>query len=69
MRRTSINLDESRLARVQLILGTNGIKETVERAFDEVVRADLRRRLALRVRTGEGVDRGESILSETRPQR
>ena len=69
MRRTSINLDESRLARVQLILGTNGIKETVERAFDEVVRADLRRRLALRVRTGEGVDRGENILSETRPPR
>ncbi len=69
MRRTSIELDESQLASVQRVLGTSGIKDTVDRAFDEVLRADLRCRLADRVRTGEGIDRGESILRETRPQR
>jgi Arc/MetJ family transcription regulator len=69
MRRTSIELDEARLVRVQQILGTRGVKDTVDRAFDEVLRADLRRRLARRVRTGEGVERGDSLLEATRPRR
>jgi Arc/MetJ family transcription regulator len=67
MRRTSIELDDSRLASVQRILGTTGVKDTIEGAFDEVLRSDLRRRLARRVRTGEGIDRGDAILRETRP--
>jgi Arc/MetJ family transcription regulator len=69
MRRTSIELEEARLVRVQQILGTRGVKDTVDRAFDEVLRADLRRRLARRVRTGEGVERGDSLLEATRPRR
>lgn len=47
MRRTSIEIDQERLDRAQDILGTSGIKDTVNRALDEVVRADLRRRLFL----------------------
>lgn len=66
MRRTSIELDEHRLAKVQRVLGTSGVKDTVDRAFDEVLRADLRRRLARRVRAGEGVDRGDTILQASR---
>ena len=69
MRRTSIELDEACLAKVQRVLGTTGVKDTIERAFDEVLRADLGRRLARRVRTGDGIDRGEAILRETRPHR
>lgn len=55
-RRTSLQVDDARLSQVQEILGTSGLKDTVERAFDEVVRAHLRRRLAERLSTGEGLD-------------
>ena len=69
MRRTSIELDEDRLAQVRQVLGTTGIKDTVEGAFDLVLHSDLRRRLARRVREGEGVDRGDVVLEASRPQR
>ena len=66
MRRTSIELDEEQLTRAQRVLGTKGVKDTVERAFDQVLRADLRRRLAERIRSGEGIDRGDKVLDESR---
>ncbi len=66
MRRTSLEIDEERLARAQQALGTTGIKETIDRALDEVVRADLRRRLAERIRSGEGIDRGDKVLEASR---
>jgi Arc/MetJ family transcription regulator len=66
MRRTSIELDEELLEQVQGVLGTSGIKETVERAFQEVLRADLRRRLADRIRNGEGIERGQRVLRRSR---
>jgi Arc/MetJ family transcription regulator len=66
MRRTSIELDEEQLTRAQRVLGTTGVKDTIERAFDQVLRADLRRRLAERIRTGEGIDRGDEVLDESR---
>jgi Arc/MetJ family transcription regulator len=69
MRRTSIELDDARLLKVQQLLGTSGIKDTVEGAFDEVIRADLRRRLAQRIRTGAGIDRSSKILDASRPRR
>jgi Arc/MetJ family transcription regulator len=69
VRRTSIELDDEKLATVQRILGTKGLKDTVERAFDEVVRAELRRRLAERLRTGQGIDTGPEMLDQIRPNR
>lgn len=66
MRRTSLEIDEERLARAQRVLGTKGVKDTIDRALDEVLRADLRRRLADRVRTGEGIDRGDEVLEASR---
>jgi len=68
-RRTSIEIDDDKLGRVQRILGTKGLKDTVDRAFDEVLRAHLRRELIEQIRTGEGIDRGEEILTQTRPVR
>lgn len=67
MRRTSLVVDDDTLARVQHILGTHGLKDTVDRAFDEVVRAEKRRNLARRLRTGEGIDRSEEIFRAARP--
>lgn len=66
MRRTSLEIDEDLLARAQRVLDTSGIKDTVHRALGEVIRADLRRRLAERIRSGEGIDRGEEVLEESR---
>jgi len=66
MRRTSLEIDEQRLNRAQRVLGTKGIKDTIDRALEEVVRADLRRRLAERVKSGEGIDRGADVLEASR---
>lgn len=66
MRRTSLVIDEEQLTRAQRVLGTTGVKDTIDRALEEILRADLRRRLAERVRTGEGIDRGDAVLAETR---
>ena len=69
MRRTSLEIDERRLARAQKVLGTTGVKDTIDRALDEVLRADLRRRLAARIRTGQGVDRSGAVLDASRTWR
>lgn len=66
MRRTSLEIDEERLAQAQRVLGTTGVKDTIDRALSEVLRADLRRRLAERIRTGEGIDRSEELLEASR---
>ncbi len=66
MRRTSVELDDQLLEKVQQVLRTSGVKDTIETAFQEVLRADMRRRLAARIRDGRGVDRGEEILRASR---
>lgn len=66
MRRTSLEIDENQLARARRVLGTSGIKETIDRALEEVIRADLRRRLAERIRSGEGIDRDDTVLEASR---
>ncbi len=66
IRRTTIEIDEELLANAQNVLGTTGLKDTVDAALDEVVRAHLRRRLIERIKTGKGIDRGEHILRASR---
>jgi Arc/MetJ family transcription regulator len=66
MRRTSLEIDEELLAQAQRVLGTSGVKDTVDRALDEILRADLRQRLAERIRTGDGIDRSEELLEASR---
>jgi Arc/MetJ family transcription regulator len=65
--RTTIELDEALLDETRQVLGTSGIRETVEGAMREVTRAARRARLAERIRTGKGIDRGPEILSASRP--
>ncbi len=66
MRRTSVELDDQLLEKVQRVLRTSGVKDTIETAFQEVLRADMRRRLAARIRDGRGIDRGDEILRASR---
>lgn len=56
MHRTTIVLDQKKLARVQKVLRTKGIKETVERAFDEILAMELRKRAVERLIKMEGID-------------
>jgi Arc/MetJ family transcription regulator len=41
----------------------------MDAAFREAVRANLRRRLARRIATGDGVDLGPDVLEAVRPPR
>lgn len=43
VRKTSVEINEKLLEAVRKILGTKTVKETVEMAFREVVRAEARR--------------------------
>lgn len=56
MHRTTILLDPKKLAKVRRILGTTGIKDTVERAFDEILAMELRKRAVARLISQEGID-------------
>ncbi|OGQ18720.1 MAG: hypothetical protein A2138_03885 [Deltaproteobacteria bacterium RBG_16_71_12] len=56
MHRTTLVLDQQKLAKVRRLLGTKGIKDTVERALDEVLAAEQRRQAFERLRTLKGLD-------------
>lgn len=56
MRRMTITLDPKKLARAQRVLGTTGISETVERAFDEILAIDARKQHVERLIKQEGID-------------
>lgn len=56
LHKTTIALDQKKLARVRKVLGTKGIKETVERAFDEILAMQLRKQHVERLRTMDGLD-------------
>jgi Arc/MetJ family transcription regulator len=68
-RRTTIEVDEALLVAAQRVLGTTGLKDTVDGALTAVVRAERRRRLAERLKTGSGVDLGADITTRARTWR
>jgi Arc/MetJ family transcription regulator len=68
-RRTTLEIDDVLLRRAQGALGTKGLKDTVDKAFEEVIRRRLRDRLAQRIEEGRGVDRSPDLLDASRPPR
>ncbi len=56
VRKTSIAIDDDLLRRAAEVLGTDGLKATVDGALHEVIAADARRRFAQRLRTMNGID-------------
>ncbi len=68
-RRTTLDVDDVLLRRAQEALGTAGLKDTVDSALREAVRHHLRRRLATRIETREGIDLSPATLAESRPTR
>ncbi|NJL27319.1 MAG: type II toxin-antitoxin system VapB family antitoxin [Thermoanaerobaculia bacterium] len=55
-RKTSVEIDEQLLAAAQRILATRTIRETIEAAFRELVRAQARRDEVSALTTMEGLD-------------
>jgi Arc/MetJ family transcription regulator len=56
MHKTTLMLDDAKLRRARKVLGTKGIRDTIDRALDEVLAVDARRRLVERLRTMKGLD-------------
>ena len=53
--KTSMVIDREKAADAKKILGTRTLAETVDRAFDEVIRLDARRRLLRRLEREGGL--------------
>jgi len=56
MHRTTLVIDTRKLAKVRALLKTKGIKDTVERALDEVIAYEARRKAVEQLRTMDGLD-------------
>lgn len=56
MRKTTIELDDELFEQAQVILGTRGLKATVQRAFEEILAQDARQRAIRQLETMEGLD-------------
>jgi len=56
VRKTSVGIDEELLTAVQRVLSTGTIKDTIEEAFREVLRAEARREEVAALTTMRGMD-------------
>jgi Arc/MetJ family transcription regulator len=64
VRKTSVEINEDLLAAVQRVLSTATLKETIEQAFREVLRAEARREEVEALSTMRGMDlSNEKIMS------
>ena len=55
LHRTTLVIDERKLARARKLLGTKGIRETVEAALDEVIALEERKKAVEQLRTLDGL--------------
>ncbi|MFI4984468.1 MAG: type II toxin-antitoxin system VapB family antitoxin [Solirubrobacterales bacterium] len=53
MRRTTLDIDEDMLSKAREILGTKGVKDTVDEALREVVRVEAGKRFIARLKDNE----------------
>lgn len=64
VRKTSVEINEELLDAVQRVLSTGTLKETIEEAFREVLRAEARREEVAALSTMSGMDLAdENIMS------
>ena len=65
MHKTTLEVDDELVARASAILGTRGLKATVQRALEDVVAREARRRFARRLQAMDGLDLDDPrVLSE-----
>jgi Arc/MetJ family transcription regulator len=61
-RKTSVEINEDLLEAVQRILATRTVRETIEQAFREVMRAEARREEIRALSTMDGMDLANSDI-------
>lgn len=66
MHKTTLVVDDKKIARARKLLGTKGIRDTIDRALDEVLLLASRRRVVEQLRTMEGLD--ERVLRNVRKE-
>jgi Arc/MetJ family transcription regulator len=69
MGKTSLTIDRRKAAEVREILGTKTLVETVDAAFDEVIRLAARRRIMERIRRDGGLGPSPEELHRLRNPR
>jgi Arc/MetJ family transcription regulator len=67
VQRTTVELDSELLAEVRAVLGTTGIRDTIDAAFARIVRQARRQALLEQLLTGSGLDLGPAYLVAARP--
>jgi len=67
--KTSMVINRKKAAQAKKILGTQTLAETVDRAFDEVIRLAARRRLMERIRRDGGIGPAPAELRRLREPR
>jgi Arc/MetJ family transcription regulator len=65
MRKTSVEINEELLVAVQRVLSTSTIKDTIEEAFREVLRAEARREEVEALAAMSGLELSDSALMTT----
>ncbi len=66
--RTTVELDQDQLAEARSVLGTKGIKDTIDAALDSVIRRSKREAFLKQVVNGDGLDLGPEFLAQARPR-
>jgi len=66
LRRTSIQIDEALLREAQRILGTGGVRDTVEAAWRELVRRETLAQLADDLSAGRLIDADPAVAADAR---
>jgi Arc/MetJ family transcription regulator len=56
VRKTTLEFDEELFENTRQVLGTRGLKATVQRAFEEVLAAHARRRVIRQLQEMDGLD-------------
>jgi Arc/MetJ family transcription regulator len=63
-RTTTVEIDETKLGQVKRVLGTETLRETVDRSFDEVLARAARQKSIARLRKMDGLDLGKRRVME-----
>jgi Arc/MetJ family transcription regulator len=67
VKRTTLDIDEEMLDKAREILGTRGIRDTVDEALREIVRREAGRRLIARLQENEDL-RNPEIMAKAWPR-
>ena len=62
IRKTSVGIDEELLTAVQRVLSTATIRDTIEEAFREILRAEARREEVAALSTMRGMDLSDQAV-------